>query len=73
MGGERGPALAGREESRVHSVEDLRNIIRNGIAEAGMPPFHLPADRLEELVTYVYALRSPAADSPAPGDRNAYT
>ena len=36
-GGERGPALVGRSESRVHSVDDLRNIIRNGIPAAGMP------------------------------------
>ena len=70
-GGERGPALVGRSESRVHSVDDLRNIIRNGIPAAGMPAFHLPDARLEELVEYVHALRSPAADKPAPGDARA--
>jgi len=67
-GGERGPALVGREESRVHSVEDIRNAIRNGFPAAGMPPFHLQPNQLEDLVAYVHALRSPAADSPAPGD-----
>jgi PQQ-dependent dehydrogenase (methanol/ethanol family) len=70
-GGERGPALVGRSESRVHSVDDLRNIIRNGIPAAGMPAFHLPDARLEELVEYVHGLRSPAADKPAPGDARA--
>ena len=67
-GGERGPALVGREESRVHSVEDIRNAIRNGFPSAGMPPFHLQPNQLEDLVAYVHALRSPAADRPAPGD-----
>ena len=70
-GGERGPALVGRSESRVRSVDDLRNVIRNGIPAAGMPAFHLPDARLEELVEYVHALRSPAADKPAPGDARA--
>jgi PQQ-dependent dehydrogenase (methanol/ethanol family) len=67
-GGERGPALVGREDSRVHSVEDIRNAIRNGFPAAGMPAFRLQAGQLEDLVAYVNALRSPAADSPAPGD-----
>lgn len=67
-GGERGPALVGREESRIHSVDDIRNAIRNGFPAAGMPPFRLRAAQLEDLVAYVHELRSPAADSPAPGD-----
>ncbi len=70
-GGERGPALVGREESRIHSVEDIRNAIRNGFPAAGMPPFRLRAEQLEDLVAYVHELRSPAADNPAPGDRAA--
>ncbi len=67
-GGERGPALVGREESRVHSVEDLRNIVRNGIPAAGMPSFPLQPVQLDELVAYVNAMRAPAADNPALGD-----
>ncbi len=67
-GGERGPALVGREESRIHSAEDIRNAILNGFPAAGMPPFRLQPAQLEDLVAYVYALRFPAADSPAPGD-----
>jgi len=58
----------GREESRVHSVEDIRNAIRNGFPSAGMPPFRLQPNQLEDLVAYVHALRSPAVDSPPPGD-----
>lgn len=67
-GGERGPALVGREDSRVHSVEDIRNAIRNGFPASGMPPFRLQPAQLEDVVAYVQALRSLAADSPAPGD-----
>jgi len=67
-GGERGPALVGREDSRVHSIEDIRNAIRNGFPAAGMPAFHLQPAQLEDLAAYVNALRSPAADDPAPGD-----
>src|SRR5579864_279566 len=70
-GGERGPALVGREDSRVHSREELRNVIRNGIPAAGMPSFRLPAEQLEELVAYVHGLRAPAAENPAPGDATA--
>lgn len=68
-GGERGPALVGRgEDSRVHSVEDIRNMIRNGSPAAGMPPFRMPPAQLEDLVAFVNELRSPAAENPAPGD-----
>ena len=67
-GGERAPALVGRGVSRVHSEQDLRDIIRNGIPSAGMPSFRLPETQFEELVAYVHGLRAPAADSPAPGD-----
>ena len=67
-GGERGPALVGRSGSRIHSLDDIRNAIRNGFPSAGMPPFRLRPEQLEELVAFVHVLRSPAADSPAPGD-----
>src|SRR5579862_8623095 len=67
-GGERGPALVGRQDSRIHSADDIRNMIRNGSPAAGMPPFHMAPTQLEDLVAFVNELRSPAADNPAPGD-----
>ena len=67
-GGERGPAIVGRSDSRVRSLEDLRTVIRNGIPAAGMPAFHLPEAQLNELAKFVHSLRSPAAENPAPGD-----
>ena len=67
-GGEHGPAIVGREGSRVRSAQDLRDIVRNGIPAVGMPSFRLTDQQLEELVAYVGMLRSPAAQNPAPGD-----
>ena len=67
-GGERAPALVGRTASRVHSDDDLREIIRNGIPSAGMPAFRLPDAQLQDLVSYVRGLRAPAVDDPAAGD-----
>ena len=55
----------------MHSLQDLRDTIRNGIPAAGMPSFHLPAAQFEEVVAYVHALRSPASEHPAPGDAGA--
>ena len=67
-GGERGPALFGRAESRVHSGQDLRDIIRNGIPSAGMPSFRLSDAEVEDLAAYVHGLRAPAVENPPPGD-----
>lgn len=67
-GGERGPALVGRDGSPVHPVQELRDIIRNGIPSAGMPAFNLPAARLDELAAYVHGLHAPAIETAAPGD-----
>jgi PQQ-dependent dehydrogenase (methanol/ethanol family) len=67
-GGEHGPAIVGREESRVRSAQDLRDIIRNGIQPMGMPAFQLTDQQLDEVAAYVNALRSPAAHNPSPGD-----
>ena len=67
-GGERGPAIIGRSDSRVRSLEDLRTVIRNGIPAAGMPAFHLPGAQLNELAKFVRSMSSPAAENPAPGD-----
>src|SRR5579864_3271345 len=67
-GGERGPALVGREGARVHTVAELRDIISNGIPAAGMPPFKLPAARLDDLAAYVHGLHAPAVETPVPGD-----
>ena len=70
-GGELGPDIvhlarvAGR---RASSVEELSELIINGIPDAGMPAASLPEPQLNELATYVHSLISPASDHPTVGD-----
>ena len=70
-GGERGPDivhLARVGGRRASSVEELSELIINGIPDAGMPAASLPEPQLNELATYVHSLISPAADHPTAGD-----
>ena len=66
-GGERAPAVSrpGREKL---SASELREIIRNGIPEGGMPSFRLPETQLTELVAFVQSRAAPAAASTVPGN-----
>ena len=68
-GTQQGPGLAGNPWVRRRSPQSLRNVIRNGIPAAGMPPFDLPAETLDALVAMIGALNSTAAKSSVPGDR----
>lgn len=67
-GTDQGPALAGNRRVRSRSLQNLRDLIQNGIPNAGMPTFHLPADQLDDLVALVHSLNAPAAESNLPGD-----
>src|SRR5437588_4012022 len=67
MGGERGPAIVGRD-TKARSVEELRDLIRKGIPAAGMPAFNLPQAQLNELAAFVHGLQAPAAETPVTGD-----
>ena len=67
-GTDRAPSLAGSRRVRSRSVEQLREIIQNGVPDAGMPAFHLPASSLDTLAAFIHSLNSPAADSAVPGD-----
>ena len=72
LGGELGPnilELGRRGRGRLRP--NLRDVIRSGISEGGMPAFPLPEPELDALVAYVTALRAPAADHPADGDADA--
>ncbi|HZT28692.1 MAG TPA: PQQ-dependent dehydrogenase, methanol/ethanol family [Bryobacteraceae bacterium] len=66
-GGELGPSLLERR-GRTLSEQTIRDAIRNGIPEAGMPAFHLSAEDEGALVGFVRALTRPAAESEVPGD-----
>jgi len=67
-GTDQGPALAGDGTLRRRSIPELRNLIRKGIPDSGMPPFDLAADQLDALAALVLSLNEPAADSNVPGD-----
>ena len=67
-GGERGPNIVDPGRGGRRSVESLREIIRNGVPEGGMPPFALSADELDRLVAFIGVLRAPAADQPVSGN-----
>lgn len=70
-GSERGPNLANNRRVRSRSMASLSSVIRNGVAGAGMPAFDLPAAELLAVTLFVRSLSAPAAESNAPGDREA--
>ncbi|HEY8551537.1 MAG TPA: PQQ-dependent dehydrogenase, methanol/ethanol family [Vicinamibacterales bacterium] len=67
-GGGHGPSILDLRRPRATTREALRDLIRNGIPEAGMPGFPLPDAELDALAAYVAVLRSPAADHPVAGN-----
>ncbi len=70
-GTQQGPGLSGNSFVRRQSIPRLRNLIRNGIPAAGMPPFDLPSDALNALAALVVSLNSSASETAVPGDRAA--
>ena len=60
-GGERAPAIGHGDRSRLESDTGIRDIIRSGIPEAGMPAFDVPPDELDLLVAFVRSRVLPAA------------
>src|SRR5207249_12032291 len=60
-GTDQGPGLTGNPRVRRMSPQRLRNIIKNGIPNPGMPPFDLPAQDLDALAPFVRPLDSQAA------------
>ena len=51
----------------VHQ-QALRDLIRKGIPEAGMPATPLPTTQVDAIIGHLALLRASAADHPAPGD-----
>jgi PQQ-dependent dehydrogenase (methanol/ethanol family) len=70
-GSERGPSLANNRRVLARSLEELRNVIRDGIPAEGMPAFNLPAEELAGVTGYVRSLSAPASESSVSGDRAA--
>jgi alcohol dehydrogenase (cytochrome c) len=67
-GGERGPGILDLRHGRSQS---LREIVRNGIPDAGMPSFQIPDSEMDALLAFLDSLRAPAADHPSPGNADA--
>jgi PQQ-dependent dehydrogenase (methanol/ethanol family) len=68
MGGERAPAIGRGERARLQSEEAIRDLIRTGIPDAGMPAFRVPEPQLTELVAFVRSRVTPARESALSGD-----
>ncbi len=70
-GGGHGPDIVDLRQPRAQSAKALRDLIRTGVPEEGMPAFAIPDAELDAIVAYVEFLRAPAATSPSPGDEAA--
>src|SRR5438132_10384996 len=67
-GTDRRPALVGSHRVSSRSIQQLRDLIYNGIPGTGMPPFDLPAQELDALAALVHSLNGPAAENSLSGD-----
>src|SRR5690242_6504771 len=68
LGGGHGPAIVDLRQPKAATRTALRDLIRTGMPEAGMPAFALPDAELDALAGFVEVLRAPAADHPVAGD-----
>jgi putative heme-binding domain-containing protein len=66
--GGRGPNLADGTLIRRKDAQHLFGSIQKGVPGTDMPPFNLPDAQIWQLLTYIYSLSTPAAESRVPGD-----
>ena len=71
MGGERAPAVGSRRRNRLRQENALRDLIRAGIPDSGMPGFTLPNERLDPLILFVRSRIAPARETAVAGDPRA--
>jgi PQQ-dependent dehydrogenase (methanol/ethanol family) len=67
-GSDKAPGLAGKRELRNQPLSKVRDIIRFGIRETGMPAFDLPSEQLDALALFVHSLNSEVVNIPVRGD-----
>jgi PQQ-dependent dehydrogenase (methanol/ethanol family) len=67
-GGGHGPGIVDIRQPRAATRSALRDLIRSGIPDAGMPPFAISDAELDAIAGYIEVLKAPAADHPAAGD-----
>jgi alcohol dehydrogenase (cytochrome c) len=68
-GGERAPAIGQADRTQLESDTGIRDIIRSGIPDAGMPAFDVPPAELDLLVAFVRSRVLPASRMKLSGDR----
>ncbi|MGE5647551.1 MAG: PQQ-binding-like beta-propeller repeat protein [Acidobacteriota bacterium] len=68
MGGERAPAISNTSRAEYDSDKKIRELIRRGIPDAGMPPFQVPEPQFTQLVAFVRSRIGPASESAVAGD-----
>jgi alcohol dehydrogenase (cytochrome c) len=67
-GGARGIAIVNVRQPRAASRDAVRDLIRDGVPNGGMPAFPLSDAELDAMATYVLSLRAAAARTPATGE-----
>src|SRR5262249_2049776 len=67
-GGAHGPSFLDVRRPRATSKEALRELIRKGIPDAGMPPAPMSDAEADAIIAYVELLKAPAIEHPASGD-----
>jgi alcohol dehydrogenase (cytochrome c) len=65
-GGEHAPTII--DNARRNATQSLRDTIKNGFKEGGMPAFAFSDAEMNAVVAFVGVLRAPAADRPTTGD-----
>ncbi len=71
LGGERAPAIGRAWRSRMESETTLRNVIRNGIPDSGMPGFNVPPGELDQLIAFLQSRVLPLSKTAITGDAQA--
>src|SRR6185312_4099228 len=67
-GGERAPGIGQVDRDRLRTDQAVRDLIRNGIPDRGMPAFQIPDAELDSLVAFVRSRVAPASEMRLSGD-----
>jgi PQQ-dependent dehydrogenase (methanol/ethanol family) len=68
LGGERAPAIARPDSPRLKSAETIRNLVKQGIPDAGMPGFQLTPEETNQLVAFIQSRVTPIGKLHLEGD-----
>ena len=71
LGGERAPAIGHAWRSRMETEAAIRDLIRQGIPESGMPGFNVPDAELAQLLAFVQSRVMPLHQAALAGDAKA--